>query len=362
MPDDTSQRKREHLDAALSDSSQYLRTSGWEDVHLVHQSIPTRSLQGIDTTTHFLGHELRAPVVIASMTGGHEAAEEINARLAAAAEVLGIAIGVGSQRAALEDPALEPTYAVVRKHAPTALVMANLGVCQLVPQEDRPAFDAGTIERAVGMIDADALAIHLNIAEEIVQVEGDRNFDDLSDAIERLTDTSSVPVIAKETGSGLARESARSLVDRGVAAVDVGGSGGTSFVLVEAARAARQGDRRAAQLGETFSEWGIPTAASVLDIADVGVPVIATGGVRNGVHAAKALALGADLVGVGRPALRAALEGTGAVIERLETLIEELRVAALLTGHRRTRDLGRSDAVLTGFTREWATQRGRIAL
>lgn len=351
-------RKRQHMEIATSESAQGTADPGWNDVHLIPSSVPEVSLTDLDLETFFLGHRLRAPLVISSMTGGHQAALEINRALAGAAEELGMAIGVGSQRAALVDPSLEPTYAVVRETAPGALVVANLGVCQLVGQGSTPALTAEQVERAVEMIGAQVLAIHLNVVEELIQTEGDRHTSGLAGALAELVERVSVPVLAKETGAGMSRETAALLVEAGVAALDVGGAGGTSFARVEAIRAAERGDGRGVRLGETFAAWGVPTAASILEARDLGVPLVATGGIRSGLQAAKALALGANLVGLGRPALVAALEGSDRLREELELFLEELRVAMVLTGSRSVGDLPRSQPVLTGFTRAWLDQRG----
>jgi isopentenyl-diphosphate delta-isomerase len=202
------------------------------------------------------------------------------------------------------------------------------------------------------------LAVHVNVLEEMVQPEGDHNSCGFLDAIGDLVSAVPVPIVAKETGAGLSRESGVALAERGVAALDVGGAGGTSFALVEAARAKLAGDVRGAHLGVAFARWGIPTAAGVLETAGLGLPTIATGGVRNGLDAAKALALGAQLVGIGKPALTAAMKGLDALIDVLESMLEELRLAMVLCGARTPRDLRSRPPVLSGFTRDWAVQRG----
>ncbi len=350
-------RKREQLALASTDLAVSTRSAGWEEVHLVPCSLPEVSADGVELSTCFLGHELSAPLVIAAMTGGHPEASAINARLGAAAERLGIAVGVGSQRAALLDPALEQTYASVREHASTALVIANIGVCQLVRQGDKPGLTAEQLRGVVEMVDAQALAVHLNVLEEAVQPEGDHRFDGLLYAIEQAVASVSVPLIAKETGSGMTRESAVALAEIGVAALDVGGAGGTSFAHIEALRAERQDDRPSARLGQVFGAWGLPTAPSILEATAAGLPIIATGGVRTGLDAAKALSLGADLVGVGRLVLDAARDSAEAVEETLRTLLTELRLALVLCGAHDLEALRLQRPVLTGFTAEWARQR-----
>jgi isopentenyl-diphosphate delta-isomerase len=207
------------------------------------------------------------------------------------------------------------------------------------------------------MVDAQALAIHLNVVEEMAQLEGDRRFGGVLDAVGSAADGLAVPVIAKETGSGMVAETGDALASAGVAALDVGGSGGTDFARVEAVRAERAGDARGARLGETFAGWGLSTAASILETRDCGPVLIATGGVRNGLDAAKALALGADLVGIGRAALAPAREGADAVVAELELMIEELRVACLLCGVVRPEELRARPPVLTGATLDWARER-----
>ena len=351
-------RKREHMAIALSDGSQSRRSALWEDVHLVSESVPDVSLADIDLSTDFLGRRLPTPLLISGMTGGHAQAIEINRSLATVAEALGLAIGTGSQRAALANPDLTETYSVVRAHAPGAFVMGNIGMSQLVPQDDEPSFGRGEIECAVSMVDADALAIHLNAIEELVQPEGDRNMSGLSRAIARAVEWSPVPVVAKETGAGMNRETAHKLTATGVAALDVGGAGGTSFARIEALRANAVDDARGVRLGRTFGDWGVPTVLSLLEARTAGLPLIATGGVRNGIHVAKALALGASLVGIGGPFIRAAHHGAEAVAAEVRLMIDEIKVAMVLTGVRNVEGLRRLEPVLLGRVAEWIAARG----
>ena len=348
-------RKRQHLEIALTSSSQASTSAGWEDVHLVSTSLPDRQLEDVDIHVSFLNHELQAPIVISGMTGGHRTATHINGLLAEAAEQLGVAMGVGSQRAALLDASLVPTYAVVRDKAPSALIIGNIGASQLVGER---AYGAEEVGALVDMVGAGALAVHLNALEEMVQTEGDRMSGGFLEAMAAAVHFSPVPVVAKETGCGMDRESAASLAAVGAAALDVGGVGGTSFARIEATRARNAGDSRGARLGCTFADWGIPTAAAVVEVRDSTLPIIATGGLRTGLDAAKALALGADLVGFGRPLLAAAEQGLASLVEELQSLIDELRLAMLLSGAENLVALRRRPPVLTGFTRDWVAQRG----
>ena len=359
-PSTVSSRKQEHLEIAASRAGEGPSVAGWDDVRLLPASLPELALSDVDLTTSFLGYELRAPLMIAGMTGGHPESRDINGALATAAERLGIAIGVGSQRAAFADPSLLPTYTVVRERAPGAFVVANVGAAQLVPQEDAEPFSLERLEEAVEIVHGQALAIHLNAVEEMVQPEGDRNLRGVREAIERAAAGLTVPVIAKETGSGMVAEAAELLAGAGVAALDVGGAGGADFAVVEAVRAERAGDRRGARVGRTFAGWGISTAASLLETRGSRLPVIGTGGIRNGLDAAKALALGARMVGVGRAALVPAQQGAEQAEAELALLLEELRVACLLCGVARPGDLSERGVVLTGPTLEWARQRGLV--
>lgn len=356
--DGIERRKAEHLRIAAREDVETRRGAGWDDVHLLHDALPTLDAAAIDLGTTLLGHRLALPLLIAGMTGGHGGAETVNGVLARAAARHGVAIGVGSQRAALRDPKLRRTYAIVRREAPDAFVVANVGVSQLVPQDDGAPLAAADIRSLVEMIGADAIALHLNYLEESVQPEGQTRARGTEAAIRALVRRSPVPVIAKETGAGISGSVARRLKALGVRAIDVGGVGGTSFAAVEALRATARGDDRRARLGRTFRDWGVPSAVAVAGCAATGLPVIATGGVRSGLDAAKALALGATVVGVGRPLLQAALEGGSAVDDWIAQFALELRTAAFLGGVRRARDLATRPPVVTGPTREWMDQLG----
>ncbi len=333
---------------------------GWADVRLIHDPLPVVDLDEVDLSVELLGKPLRAPLVIAGMTGGHAMAHEINATLARAAERHGLAMGIGSQRAALRKPELAYTYAIVRNTAPSAFLIGNIGAAQLVEQTSGPALTTRDVRAAVTMIKADALAVHLNFLEESVQIEGDRRAKGCAEAVRAVVETVGVPVIAKETGAGMSRAAARHLRDLGVSALDVGGLGGTTFAAVEAERADIHGNEPQRRLGETLRDWGIPTAVSIVGAAEAGLPVIATGGVRSGLDAAKALALGADLVGVARPFLQAALQGDTAVDRLVEQLLRELRTVVFLSGCRTPADLRSRPRVILGETRAWLEQLGYL--
>ncbi len=352
-------RKADHLRLSAGSDVDALMGPGWDDIHLVHDALPDVDECAIDLTTAFLGRALRAPLLIAGMTGGHRTAHDVNAVLARAAERHGLAMGVGSQRAALRRADLAYTYTIVRQQAPTALLIGNIGAPQLIAQRDEPPLTLDEIRSAVAMIRADALAVHLNFLQESVQPEGERNARGAAAAIRQVVEAlAPLPVLAKETGAGISRETAARLKSLGIRALDVGGVGGTSFAAVEGLRAGAQGDISSQRLGELFRDWGLPTPVSIVGVCDVGLPVIATGGIRTGLDAAKALALGASLVGVARPLLQAAFEGDQAVDAWIDQFLHELRTALFLTGASDAVELRSKPRVLTGITRVWIDQLG----
>jgi isopentenyl-diphosphate delta-isomerase len=320
-----SERKLQHLRLSLEASVQSTRSAGFERWSFAHNALPELDLDQIDITTQFLGHQLRLPFLISSMTGGARAAGDINRRLARVAQTMGVAFGVGSQRAGLTHKDLRSTYQV-RSVAPDVLLLANLGAVQLNYGMGRePCLEA------IDMIEANALVLHLNPLQEALQPEGDHNFKDLFPKIAQLCKEMPVPVIVKEVGCGVSGEVARRLVDAGVAAIDVAGLGGTSFARVEALRRERPED---VEMALAFSEWGIPTAEALRQVREAvpATPVIASGGLRNGLDAAKAIALGARLTGFAHAVLAAASEGEEPVRRLLEGFSWQLRVAMFCAG------------------------------
>ncbi len=323
----TSQRKIEHIMIAKRDDIDLSARSSWfEHVRLVHNPLPDASFEDVDLSFEFLGYDLSAPLMIEGMTGGHEAATPINRALAGAASDAGVAIGVGSQRAALSDESLRETYSVVREAASNVPVIANLGISHIIG-EDGP----DNAKRAVEMIDADALAVHLNPLQEIIQPEGWVNFSGSLTAIGDVVRELDVPVIVKEVGSGISREAASILTEMGVGIIDVAGQGGTSWSLIEGERSPEGSVRREAS--RRFADWGIPTPLAIMEVSSLDVLVIGSGGVRSGLDAAKCLALGARMAGAARPFfVRAVEEGEDGVKDELNKFIFEMRLATFLTG------------------------------
>jgi isopentenyl-diphosphate Delta-isomerase len=360
MAEDVRKRKTEHVNLSLANDISAPQSASWADVKLIHQALPEVDLDEVDTSVEFLGQRLRHPLVISSLTGGHPDVAVINERLASVAEDYGLAMGLGSQRAALVTPELARTYAVARERAPTAYLIANVGAPQLVEQRGHPAFTVEDARQAVAMIGANALAVHMNFLQEAAQPEGDRKARGCLAAIEQLSMHAGVPVLAKETGAGTSVEAARKLKAVGVSAIDVGGAGGSSMAALESLRAQSRGDARASAIGNLLRDWGIATPLAVVEAQQgaPGLPIIATGGVRSGLDAARALVLGATLVGLGFPFLKAASEGERALRDFLDTLLAELRVTMQLTGASSVAALKQTPVVVTGAAREWLELRG----
>jgi isopentenyl-diphosphate delta-isomerase len=342
------QRKAEHIQVSLEEdvASAY---DYWDDVKLMHDALPEIDLDDIDTSTVIFGRKLACPLMVTAITGGHPLAENINRNLAEACANLRIGLGVGSQRPALEKGARK-SYEVVREYD-VPLRVGNIGAPQLIPQRKKRAFGMEDARKAIDMIDADLLAIHLNFLQEIAQPEGDTHARGCYEGIRSLS--RELPILVKETGAGVSRQVAMRLKGIGIRGLDVAGAGGTSFSKVEGRRAARIGDSRCERIAGTFAEWGIPAPVSVM-WADVGLPIIASGGIENGLQAAKGIVVGADCAGVARAVLREAMESREAVENKLSLIIEEMRIAMFLTGSKNVRELGNAQHIITGTTKEWA--------
>ena len=320
------QRKSDHIHINLHKDVSFKHVStGFERYRFIHCALPGFSLKDVDTSTTLLGRRLAAPLLISSMTGGTPEASVINQRLAEAAQAAGIGLGLGSQRAAIEDPALADTYRV-RRVAPDILLLANLGAIQL-----NYGYGPDECRRAVEMVEADALILHLNPLQEALQPEGETNFAGLLPRIEAVCQALEVPVVVKEVGWGLSEQVACQLANTGVAAIDIAGAGGSSWSQVEMHRATTERER---QVAAAFADWGIPTAESLL-MARRGapdLPVVASGGIRDGIQMAKSIALGATACGVAGPFLHAASESVAAVAELIVVLVTQLRVAMFAAG------------------------------
>jgi len=327
-------RKADHLEVAASGRAEFVKSTLLEHVHLVHQALPELALADIELGIELVGKRLAAPLVITGMTGGTAEAAQVNRDLARAAQAAGIALGLGSQRAMDEHPELAASYEV-RSVAPDVVLFGNVGAVQAL------AMGPARVIALAQRIGADAIAIHLNAGQELIQDHGDRDFRGVRDAIARLIDQSPVPIIVKETGCGLSAEAARALVSAGVSTVDVAGAGGTSWVAVEAVRAA-EGSPSAA-LGAELWDWGVPTAVSVVACARAKLAVIASGGLRTGYDVVRALALGARAGGMAAPMLRAQRAGgSEAVAALIAQVTASIRAACLLTGCRAVGDLAQA--------------------
>jgi isopentenyl-diphosphate delta-isomerase len=321
----TQQRKKEHLELCL-DTPNVTSSSGTglDRYRFVHNALPELDIDEIDLSATFLGKRLRAPILISSMTGGFELARKVNRHLAAAAQELGLAMGVGSQRVAIEEPSAAASFQV-RDVAPDILLLSNLGAVQL-----NYGYTVEHCRRAVEMIGSDGLILHLNVLQEAVQPEGNRNFKGLTQKITDICRELGFPVVAKEVGSGISADVALRLREAGIKALDVAGRGGTSWYAVEAKRATSKGK----PAETTFLDWGIPTEEALLAVhqAVPGLQLVASGGIRTGLDMAKSVALGADVAALGQPLLMPALESASKVVEFLNRIIYEIKITMLCVG------------------------------
>jgi isopentenyl-diphosphate delta-isomerase len=314
----TSSRKEDHIRVCLEEDVEASRSTGFERYDLEHKAVPETRPSDIDTSTEFMGKRFRLPFFIEAMTGGSKGTEKINRNLALAAEKTGIGMGVGSQRAMLEDSGLAYTYKV-RDVAPGIFLLGNIGAVQL------GSYSMKEISGLVREIGADGLAVHLNAAQELSQPEGDTDWTNVMDGIRKLCTKADFPVVAKETGCGVSGDTARKLESAGVSCIDVAGAGGTSWIKVE--------HHRGSETAHSFRDWGIPTAESLRQCTGaVKIPIIASGGIRSGLDAAKAIAMKASLTGLALPLLKPAMESADAVVASIRLLEKELRKAMMLSG------------------------------
>ncbi|MFQ5969425.1 MAG: type 2 isopentenyl-diphosphate Delta-isomerase [Nitrososphaerales archaeon] len=345
------QRKLEGLKIPLSKEVEAKTTSTYlEYVQLIHNALPELDFDDIDTSTTFLNHKFSAPLIIDSMTGGTPEASKINQRLAETAEELGLGMGLGSQRAGLKSKELAETYSIAREHGPNAFLIANIGGAQLAK-----GLSMDEAKQIIDMINANALVVHLNPLQELVQPEGEPKFKGVFDKIVELVKSLKVPVIVKEVGAGISKEVATKLELAGVSAVNVAGSGGTSWAGVEKLRAESTGSELKVHLGEMFWDWGIPTAASLIEVRKVvKLPLVASGGLRNGLDVAKCLNIGADMCAMALPFLKQAAVSKEAVMEFANVLLNELKSTMYLVGAGDVKTLKDSRHILTGPLAEWS--------
>ena len=323
------QRKLEHIEITLKENVESKSFITFNDVMFIHKALPEVDLDKIDTKVRFLKYTLNAPFIVSAITGGHPLSYKINKAIAEAINELKLGMGVGSQRAALKDPSLKYTFAIAREIASSRPIIANIGLAQLVKETN-----INQIIDIVNMIEADALAIHLNPAQEVFQVEGDTSFKGAIKAIERILNEINVPIIIKEVGTGLSKEVALQLAQIGIRYFDVAGTGGTNWILIELIRARKTGKKEIEEIGRNFITWGIPTPASIIEVF-YSVPqayIIGSGGIRTGLDIAKAIALGADLTAIAKPVLEKAINGAKEVVNLLSKLINELKITMLLCG------------------------------
>ncbi len=353
--DDISVRKNEHIHIVLENDVDAKITTWLECVILIHKALPEIDFNTINTHVEAFGRRFNAPILIEGMTGGTELASIINKNLAMVAEEFNIPMGLGSQRIALKHPNTAWSFKIARETAPNAFLIANIGAPQL------RELSLTDIDSIVSMIEANALAIHLNPLQEVVQPEGDKNYQGIIDKIAEISDALKIPIIAKETGAGISREVARMLIQAGVKAIDVAGAGGTSWAAVEYYRAKRRGDELSEQLGKTFWNWGIPTAASILEVKNAilghEVYLIGSGGIRNGLDVGKAIVLGADLVGMAQPFLLPAIKGVKELKHFLTTILLELKTTMFLTGSRNINEFKNTEYFIMPPLKYWVDER-----
>ncbi|MBE6523424.1 MAG: type 2 isopentenyl-diphosphate Delta-isomerase [Thermoplasmata archaeon] len=324
----------------------------WDDIRFVHNALPEIDYDYIDMSCTLFGRKLSAPIMVTAITGGFSGAKKINSNIAEACAELGLGMGIGSERAGVSGVAAE-SYSIV-KDFDVPLMIGNIGAVQLIPQKSGKIFTDEMIDKAVELIDADVLAIHLNPLQEAVQPEGDMNFDGCYEAIRNIARRA--PVMVKETGAGISEQVADRLKGIGVQGLDISGMGGTSFSAVEFYRAIAEENRIRSSIGDTFFDWGIPAPVSLAQCKNCGLPLIASGGILDGIHVAASISMGATAAGVANVILKEASESADAVKEKLTIIMEELKTAMLLTGSKDLKQLSKARYVVLGETKEWMEQ------
>ncbi len=340
-------RKEDHIDICLKEDV----TPGyryWEDIRLIHEALPEVDYDDIDTTADVLGRKLDFPLIVNAITGGFEGAKRINENIAIACSETGIGMGVGSQRSAVEGVEKE-SYEIIKEYD-IPLVIGNIGAPQLIKQKKKKAISDDEIGKAMDLIDADYMAIHMNYLQELIQPEGDLRSRGCFDAIRRIA--KDYPIIMKETGAGISPITVKKLSTIGIRAIDIGGMGGTSFSMIEMYRAAESNNALKAEMGDTFYDWGIPSPVSLMTVESE-VPVISSGGILNGLDIARSIALGAVSAGVAQVILESAMKSSDAVIEVINLLKEELKASMMLTGCSTISELQDVNYVVIGRTKEW---------
>ncbi len=354
---ETASRKLEHLQICVGYNIEAIKKTTWlEDVLFLHQALPEVSFDEIETETTFLGYKFSFPLVITGITGGHPYSKKINARIGEIIQEVGVGAGVGSQRAALEKNGDIESFKVIRREAPDSFIMANIGITQFLN-----GFGSKELEEIINMVEADALAIHLNPLQEILQMKGSLNFKYALKKIEEVCSYSPVPVIIKETGAGITKELAEKLLKAGVSAIDISGAGGTSWSAVEKVRATLHGEREKEQLGSLLWDWGIPTAATLLEVKSAvkdKIEIIGSGGIRTGLEIAKVLAIGSDLAGTALPVLRWIYNlKREEVIKKMEQLKNELKAVMFLTGSKSIKELKETEVIIKDKLAKWIQAR-----
>ncbi|MHA1786459.1 MAG: type 2 isopentenyl-diphosphate Delta-isomerase [Candidatus Helarchaeota archaeon] len=345
---DTESRKLDHIEISLNQNVKFRKkTTGFEDIELVHHALPELSLNEIETKTSFFGREFNAPILIEAMTGGNEKAKSINELLAKLAFEFNIPMGIGSQRAAIEKKSLEGTYNIARKISKDIFLIGNIGGAQLVK-----GYGIVEINECIDMIEANAIAIHLNPLQESLQKEGDTNFKGILSRIEELRDSISVPIIVKETGCGFSKEDLKLLQTIGIKCIDIGGAGGTSWAAVEHYRNGQYPVLE--NISQVFWDWGIPTSVSTILASEMGFTVISSGGITNGLDIAKAISCGASMTGVARPLLKNATRNDfSGLKQQIVQFIMELKTAMFLSKASNIDELRIAEKIIFKKTKEW---------